>query len=427
MTTSDAGSLFAKNAKGLPASFLGSAALLGLLLRLLFSFGYWTGQPLTRDEREYLSLARSLTTGQGFVYDAALLADDPDPFGRAPGYPVFLALAGGGAAVSTSVPATVKIAQACVGAIGVVLIGVVAGRLAGPAAAGSAALIAACYPPLVWIAAYAYSEAIVWPLGLVVVWLFDRALSAQGSAHRVTMLLCGGLAGLTILIRPSTMFFLLLATGWLLWRRRFMFAVAFAVGAVIVVAPWSARNYREYGRFVAVATEGGVTFWTGNHPLAIGEGDFAANPNLKRESLALRARHPALSEEQMEPVYYDEAFAWIRGHPWRWLTLEGRKIFYLLIPVGPSYRLHSLRYYAASVMSYALLLPAALIGAWRVGAGWRRAPGLWLLGASAAVASLVFFPQERFRIPVIDPVLVVCAGAVFMPEEVRRDAVRRVP
>jgi hypothetical protein len=307
-----------------------------------------------------------------------------------------------------------------------VLIGLVAGRLAGPPAGAAAALIAACYPPLVWIAAYAFSEAMVWPLGLVLVWLFDRTVSDARPARGFSMAVCGGLAGLTSLVRPSTLFFLLLVTIWLLWRRKAPLALAFAAGAIVVVAPWSARNYQAYGRFVAVATEGGVTFWTGNHPLAIGEGDLAANPYLKQESRALRARYPALSEAQMEPVYYGEAFAWIRSHPWRWLTLEARKIFYLLVPIGPSYRLHSFRYYAASFLSYALLLPAALVGAWRLGARARTAPGLWLLGASAAVACLAFFPQERFRIPVIDPVLVICAGALFTPEEGRLEAIRRM-
>jgi hypothetical protein len=119
----------------------------------------------------------------------------------------------------------------------------------------------------------------------------------------------------------------------------------------------------------------------------------------------------------MEPVLW--AFALIRSHPWRWLTLETHKIFYLLVPIGPSYRLHSLRYYGASLTSYVLLLPAALVGAWRL-SGRATAPGLWLLGASAVVASLVFFPQERFRTPVIDPVLVVCAGALFCRKTARR-------
>jgi hypothetical protein len=35
-----------------------------------------------------------------------------------------------------------------------------------------------------------------------------------------------------------------------------------------------------------------------------------------------------------------------------------------------------------------------------------------LLLASAVVACLVFLPQERFRIPVIDPALIVGAAAV---------------
>jgi hypothetical protein len=33
------------------------------------------------------------------------------------------------------------------------------------------------------------------------------------------------------------------------------------------------------------------------------------------------------------------------------------------------------------------------------------------LAAASVLVCLVFFPQERFRIPVIDPVLIVCAAA----------------
>ena len=88
-----------------------------------------------------------------------------------------------------------------------------------------------------------------------------------------------------------------LALAWLLWRRRFGLVAVFALGAAIIIGPWMARNYRHDGRLVLVASEGGVTFWTGNHPLAIGEGDLAANPTLKRESLALRSRHPALQKK----------------------------------------------------------------------------------------------------------------------------------
>ena len=43
--------------------WIAAAALVGFALRLAFGLVYWTHQPLTRDEREYLSLARSLAAG----------------------------------------------------------------------------------------------------------------------------------------------------------------------------------------------------------------------------------------------------------------------------------------------------------------------------------------------------------------------------
>ena len=46
-----------------------AAAGVALLLRLAFAFFYWTDKPLTHDEREYLSLAESLSGGRGFTYD----------------------------------------------------------------------------------------------------------------------------------------------------------------------------------------------------------------------------------------------------------------------------------------------------------------------------------------------------------------------
>jgi 4-amino-4-deoxy-L-arabinose transferase-like glycosyltransferase len=403
-----AGPLFTNFVKRGPAFFL-----LALALRLAFGLGYWTGEPLTRDEREYLSLARGVASGQGLVYDAALRADDPDPFGRAPGYPLFLAFIGGGGAPTSSVPTPVKVGQALVGAAGVLMVGLMAARLAGSAAGNAAALIAAIYPPLVFVSGYAYSEALAWPCGLAAAWLLDRGAGSDGTKATWAALGAGLAGGITALIRPATIVFLLLAGVWLLVRRQPRLAGVFLIGAVVTIAPWSMHVSRDNHRFVAIATEGGITFWTGNHPLAIGEGDFAANPAIKRDAQALRARHPGLNEAQMEPVYYREALSWMRAHPWQWIGLEVRKVWYLVVPMGPSYRLHSARFQIAAIASYGLLLPAAVIGCWRLGPRRRIAPGLWCLFASAVVAALIFFPQERFRVPVIDPLLIVCAGAAF--------------
>ena len=389
------------------------AATAGVLLRAAFGLWFWVGQPLTRDEVEYLSLARSLSAGQGFVPDP--LIGPADPFGRAPGYPLFLAVIGAGRSVVTSVPRAVIIAQAAVAGVGILLIGVLALRLAGARAAGAAAIIAALYPPLVWTSSRIFSEALFWPLALVVLYLFDRAVLAARPSM-IAVGIAGAAVGATILVRPGFILFVPLAGIWLLLRQQRSAAAALALGVLLAIAPWTIRNLGHYGRFVLVASEGGITFWTGNHPLAVGDGDMAANPALKRASQALRANHPGLTEEDMEGIYYREAFAWIADHPVDWLALEARKLFYLVVPVGPSYRLHSARYYGASVTSYAALLPIAVAGLLACRRRLGRTPGLWLAVGAAALTCLLFFPQERFRTPTIDPGLIVAAGAFWRRE-----------
>jgi 4-amino-4-deoxy-L-arabinose transferase-like glycosyltransferase len=382
-----------------------------LALRLAFALFYWVDQPLTHDEREYLALGRSVARGEGFHYPA----DEPAPgtaqqFGRAPGYPLFLAMLGVTDRVERA-PQRVQIAQAFVGLTIVWLIASIAWRAAGPRAGVAAAAMAAVYPPLVWTPAYVLSETLFSALALGAARLLQPHPPPEGTPSRA-LIAAAILTGAGILTRPSLIFFLPFAAFWLWRSRRAADAAIFLFVAALCVAPWTIRNHRVYGRWIAVASEGGVTFWTGNHPLAIGEGDLAANPEIKRAELAFRAAHPGMTAEELEPHYYRDAFAWIRDNPGAWLWLMARKAFYTAVPAGPSYAVHSAKYVAASVTAYVLVLSAAMAGAWR----WRRSgkrPGpvpLWLMAASTVTAGLVFFPQERFRIPVIDPALIVTAA-----------------
>lgn len=394
-----------------------AAMAVALIARVAFGLLYWTDKPLTHDEREYLALAQSLRDGRGFTYPPGHDTGTAQQFGRAPGYPAFLALIGS-PEESSAAPARVKVVQAALGAVVVWMIGWIASAAGGARAGVIAAWIAAFYPPLVWLPAYVFSESVFMPLALGCVMALQtarahadaRATTRAGGALTIA---AGLLAGVAILVRPGMLMFLPLAVAWLLVRRQWSLALALLVAAAAIVAPWTLRNIREHGRFVLVASEGGVTFWTGNHPLARGEGDLAANPELKRAELAFRREHPGLSAEALEPLYFRDALEHIRRDPAWWIGLVVRKAFYTVVPVGPSYALHSTKYLMASVVSYGLVAPFGLLGMARLVRRGSPAAPLLLLAGSVVLTGLIFFPQERFRIPVLDPTLIVCAAVVL--------------
>jgi 4-amino-4-deoxy-L-arabinose transferase-like glycosyltransferase len=387
------------------------AAAVGIVMRLAFSLGYWVDKPLTHDEHEYLLLARNVAEGRGFVHlqaDGAPAAGEH--FGRAPVYPAFLAgiirLTGIPPPADAAVLRAVRVTQAALGGGLVWLVAWLAWNAAGRTAGAAAGWLAALYPPLVWTPAYIWSETLFSVLALGCAAVLSRERRGAG-----VYVGAGALAGLAVLTRPAMLFFLPLAALWLAWKREWRGVVLLSLACALVIMPWTIRNAREYGRFVLVASEGGITFWTGNHPLAVGEGDLAANPRLKRENVALRARHPGLTPEQLEPIYYREALGFIRERPAAWAGLMARKAFYAVVPVGPSYRLHSALYFGASLASYLAVLPFALMGLARLARAGRLPAPLLLLAASSVVVCLVFFPQERFRIPVVDPTLLVTAAS----------------
>ena len=381
-----------------------AAVLVALIVRVVCAWTYWTGKPLTHDEREYLSLAASLAEGRGFTYPDTHDAGTGQRFGRAPGYPAFLSLFRPDAD-SQGAPRVIQLAQALLLSLGVLMIAAIAREAAGDRAALIAAWLAALYPPLIWIPAYVLSESLYLPLALGCTMLLARP-------QRRHIVAAGVVAGIAILVRPAMLLFMPLAALWLLRRRRLDLAMLLTVVTALTVMPWTIRNINTYERFVLVATEGGVTFWTGNHPLARGEGDLAANPELKRAELAFRSAHPALDAEALEPLYYQEALQWIKQNPGEWLLLTLRKAFYTIVPIGPSYALHSVKYRAVSIVPYLVVLPFALAGARRLWRSPRRPVALGWLALSSILVCLIFFPQERFRLPVIDPVLIISAAAL---------------
>ncbi len=157
-----------------------------------------------------------------------------------------------------------KWAQAGLSALLVPAVGRVAARGFSPGAGLRAAAITAFYPELVWFSVHFWSETVF----LVLLWWgVERLLAADDGAGKGAAVAAGALWGLATLTRETVFYFLPFAALWLAWRRAGpgrTRAAAFLLAAVVVIAPWTWRNWLAFHAFVPVSTAGGQNLFQGN-------------------------------------------------------------------------------------------------------------------------------------------------------------------
>ncbi len=268
---------------------------LGLALRLAWIVAF----PATpgSDGGTYLSLAKKLATGGAFEV-AQTRAYWP------PGYPIFLS-------VWMTVFGTSKIVWLCTNLmlyiVAVYGIDRLVRQLANPAAARLAVLLFALWPNLVAHSATPEKETLVIALLPWTTWIVVRLMQGKGSSGSI--IAAGLLLGLAILVQPSLQLlvpalsmalFLILRPAY----RAIAPTLALIVGVAMVVAPWTLRNYHEFGQLVLVSTNGGSNLYRANNPLATG-----GYTNRGEVSLS------GLSELESDKEGKRLAIEWIRSHP----------------------------------------------------------------------------------------------------------------
>ena len=207
------------------------------------------------DGQEYSGLAWQVATGHGYTWDYG----KPTAF-RAPGFPFYLA--GIYSVVGRNYPIT-RLSFCLLGALACFLTYWLARELLSEYGARMAAVLAAFYLPHVYTATMFESENLFVPLLALGVWAFIRHLKT-GSAP---LLALAGLAlGWATLTRAFS-FFLLPLLGLILLLNhtprlpvRFAYGTLFAATFLAVILPWTARNYRVFGKPALVSTNGGSTF-----------------------------------------------------------------------------------------------------------------------------------------------------------------------
>lgn len=297
----------------LPATILVATFLLGLGLRL--DYAIRAPQHPVDDAQAYARISRSLYEGEGYTQGPGF-----DHLQSASNYQPGLPLLVTGIYELRRAPdqEAARIVLALLSSLAVVFAFLIGRRLGGPAAGLIAAVAVAIYPALLEYSGMLMTEPLGTALMAGLVLLLLRARETDEAwPWAATGLAIGALA----MLRPEYLVFILLLPALAIapwWggspvgRRRLGRAALMAGCAVLVVLPWTVRNYVAFDRVVPISTGGGQVLYAGGY-LRAGPDPEAITPDLlERYPWIRRELGPAPG-----PIYRGQALALLaeREHP----------------------------------------------------------------------------------------------------------------
>jgi tetratricopeptide (TPR) repeat protein len=270
------------------------------------------------------------------------------------------------------------------------------------------------------------------------VFLIDLALLtlivAKERAINRFWVLAGIIFGLTILVRGN---YLLILPFILLWifidsgekpkKQALRYSLYLFVGTLIIIFPVTLRNYLVGKDFVLTTSQGGQNFYVGNNPLNL-TGEYMAtdigrgSPKFEEEDFREKAEETLgrkLKPSEVSYFWFGQALKFIRSQPGDYLSLLGRKflLFWNESEIPDNQDIRSFSRYSlllrGPLLFFGIIAPLGLLG---IGLAIRRKGAVLLLNlfVLAYCGSVVsFFIFSRYRLPVVSPLLVFSAYAIF--------------
>jgi 4-amino-4-deoxy-L-arabinose transferase-like glycosyltransferase len=227
--------------------------------------------------------------------------------------------------------------------------------------------------------------------------------------------LLGLVMGLAVLQRQVTLVFAPILYGWLAWRYRHALrsvlpGALLSVGIVLLlILPWTARNYRVFGRFLLLNSNAGFAFYWSNHP-EYGFGD-ALPTNDAGPMPPLPGEAAGMNEAQMDRLLTRQALGFILDDPGRFLRRVLLRVpaFFMFYPLAESGPMSNL----TRVLSFGITLPFMIYGLALSVRRWRRYVLIYLFAAAYTAIHLASWPGARYRLP-IDAVLIPFAALALV-------------
>jgi len=232
--------------------------ILALILRLTYVL-FFPQLEIESDALEYDTIGWNLASGAGFSLDPRV----PTPV-RPPMYPFFLSLI---YLIFGHSYLTVRLAQAIVGALTCLVVYWIGKEIFDEGVGGATSLIFALYPALIGYTGSLLSETLFTFLLSIVVLFLVRAVKNRSSK---LFAVSGAFLGVATLCRSAMISFpLFLLMGlWILHRlnvKTIVHFLVFLLAMVIVLAPWTLRNYYYFHTLLPVAAKGGQELWVGSY------------------------------------------------------------------------------------------------------------------------------------------------------------------
>ncbi|MBB2992029.1 hypothetical protein FHR72_003525 [Mycolicibacterium iranicum] len=283
----------------------------------------------------------------------------------------------------------------------------------------AAAMLLACYPTFVYVTASYHQTnwAVLFLLSITMV----GVKLATGDRPLAWGALGGVLCGLAALNRTELLIIgpLLLGLGAVLSKRTVVVVkagAAVALATVLVLAPWTLRNFAEFGTFIPTAQSSGYNLWKGYNPYTNGSGNLSEDrgePGGQAADAIKEAVPPGPDYEKRVQDAYSEVFQHDIGEasPQRLAGLAANKVVLLWgFDWTDTSTTRSVAYLVPWLIVN-LLVVVGLVTAWRQRRSVRTAPAvlcaaaLVLLTAAYAATSV----HARYRMH-IEPYLFIAAG-----------------
>ncbi len=400
------------NSDGMKHKTLLMLILLGAVLVRLPVAAYMgdhvTVLPGIHDQLSYDALARSLLAGRGFSFTANWYPFTPANTPTAHwsfAYPLYLA---GIYALTGYHPLVARIFQSIIGgALLCYLIYLIGRKVVNETVGLVAAALAAVYGYFIYYIAALMTETFFIVLVLISLYL-SITLKEKPSFGRWALL---GLAlGLAALLRQSILLFVPFLLLWLIWDlkkegiRWWYFAIPIVV-TILVIAPWSVRNYRVYHQFLLLNSNSGYALYASNNP------DMGTDWNNEVVVVPVPDDLVGQNEAQLDRTLTQRGIGFILADPHRYLLLTLSKMleYFRFWPSTDSSWISNLN----RVLSFGLFLPFMLFGLGLSVLRWRSFVVLYLFVLIHTGTYLLSWPSPRYRLPV-DAVLIVFAGLALL-------------